>query len=168
MYSLKWNHFWLFSKDRFIVTNPTQGPIGFLENYNYSINNWIIRSEVTVKLAGLICATYLLCFRFWTSFNSAVSVVFRQLLHAHFCTHYSATLPALWILLVILCMSFLQNMEISTKALGLALEKAFFQSKGILWCHFQSLLWKLNFFLLLPFMFGNYNLLLQRNVYRIQ
>lgn len=63
------------------------------------------------------------------SFQQSLSVVFRPLVHAGFCTHYSATLPALQILLVILCMSFLQNMEISTKAIGLALEKAFFSLK---------------------------------------
>lgn len=41
-----------------------QGPIGFLKSYNGSINNRIIRSEITVKLAVLICAAYLLCFCF--------------------------------------------------------------------------------------------------------
>lgn len=50
-----------------------QGPIGFLKSYNDSINNRIIRSEVIVKLAVPICAAYLLCFWFWTNFNSAVS-----------------------------------------------------------------------------------------------
>lgn len=63
------------------------------------------------------------------SIQQSVSVVFRPFLHAGFCTHYSATLPALQILLMILCMSFLQNMEINTKTLGLALEKAFFSLK---------------------------------------
>lgn len=63
------------------------------------------------------------------SVQQSVSLGFRPLLHADFCTRYSATLPALQILLMILCMSFLQNMEISTKALGLALEKAFFSLK---------------------------------------
>lgn len=39
-------------------------------------------------------------------------------------------LPVLQIVLIIFYMSFLQNMEIITTALGLALEKAFFSLKG--------------------------------------